>query len=601
MNINHLAELIKVQSKNRANEVVFRHRDDESNTWIPTTWSDFAKKVRSLAKALAAFGIKEQDRIATYTQNKPEGLITDFAAYENRAVVVPLYATSSVEQITYILNDSEAKILFVGEQFQYNNAYEAKPAIPSLEKIVIFDDSVVIKDNDKTSVYLKDFIKTGQDADNTAIIEKRIKEASIDDMANLIYTSGTTGEPKGVIINHSNFMFAFEAHEKRLDVIKGVDTSMCFLPMAHIFERTWSYFCLAMDIRVEINLRPQEVQQALRETTPSIMCAVPRFWEKVYTAVIDKKSRTKGVLGKLMDNALKVGREYNLGYRVKGKKAPAGLAMKYKFYDKLVLSKIRLVAGLSKAHFFPCAGAALSQNICEFMHSIGVQIYYGYGLTETTATVGFFKKVGMDFKTMGVPLEGVEVKIGENNEFLVKGANVMQGYYNKPKETAEAFTEDGWFRTGDAGYITSEGGLVFTERIKDLFKTVNGKYIAPQALETRLGESTFIEQIAVIGDQRKFVSALIVPAYDAVKEYAKEHNIKYTDMKDLLSKEGVKDLFNRQITELQSAFAAYEQVKKFTLLSIPFTMETGELTNSLKIRRSVLNEKYAAEIDKMYE
>ncbi len=600
MNITHLSKLAQEQGKKRADQIVFRHRDDESKKWIPTTWNEFSQKVRSLAKALAAFGIKEHDRVATYTQNKPEGLIADFAAYENRVVVVPLYATSSIEQVVYILNDSQSRILFVGEQFQYNNAYEAKKKSSTLEKIVIFDDTVILKPEDKDSVFLKDFIKTGQTPENEAIVEKRISESSFADMANLIYTSGTTGEPKGVILNHSNYRFAFEAHKKRLDIVED-DTSMCFLPLAHVFERTWTYFCFGQNIRVEINLRPQEVQQALKETTPSLLCAVPRFWEKVYTAIIDKQSRTKGVLRMLMDNAIETGRKYNLGYRVKGLKAPLGLSLKYKFYDKLVLSKIRFVAGLSRAHFFPCAGAALSQNICEFLHSIGIEIYYGYGLTETTATVGFFKKVGMDFKTMGVPLDGVTVKIGENNEFLVKGDNVMQGYYNKPEETAKAFTEDGWFRTGDAGYLTKEGGLVFTERIKDLFKTVNGKYIAPQALETRLGESTFIEQIAVIGDQRKYVTALIVPAYDVLKEFAKEHHIEYSDIKDLLKNQSIVDLFSRQIAELQSEFAAYEQVKKFTLLNNPFSMETGEMTNTLKIKRSVVNQKYADVIDSMYE
>ena len=449
---------------------------------------------------LAYFGLKEQQRIATYTQNKPEGLVVDFAAYSNRLVVVPLYATASIEQITYILNDSESQIIFVGEQFQYNNAYEAKKNVPSLQKIVIFDETVVLKSDDKSSMYLKDFMKIGQTPESETIVDKRINEAVKEDMATLIYTSGTTGEPKGVIQNHENFMFAFDAHDKKLDVVKG-DTSMCFLPMAHVFERTWTYFCLYNNIRVEINLRPQEVQQSLRETTPSLMCAVPRFWEKVYTAIMDKKAKSKGMVKWLMEGALKTGVDYNLGYRVKGKKAPALLALKYKIYDKLVLSKIRYVAGLSNAHFFPCAGAALSQNINEFLHSIGIEIYYGYGLTETTATVCFFDKTGMDFKTMGVPLEGVYVKIGENNEILVKGKNVMQGYYRKPEATKEAFTEDGWFRTGDAGYLTEEGAVVFTERIKDLFKTVNGKYIAPQALETRIGESIFIEQIAVIGDQ----------------------------------------------------------------------------------------------------
>ena len=393
--------------------------------------------------------------------------------------------------------------------------------------------------------------------------------------------------------------FQFIAHRKRLD-IKSTDASMCFLPLAHILERVWTYFCIYFDIRVEVNLHPKDVQQSLRETQPSIMCAVPRFWEKVYIAIMDKRSRSNPIVGGLMDKALKIGAKYNLEYRVKGKKAPAWLKLQYKLYDKAVLSKIREVAGLTNAHFFPCAGAALSQSINEFMHSIGIEIFYGYGLTETTATVCFFTKTHIDFKTMGIPLEGVSVKIGDENEILVKGANVMKGYYNKPEENEKAFTADGYFKTGDAGYITPEGGVVFIERIKDLFKTVNGKYIAPQALETRLSEDHFIEQIAVIGDQRKFVSALIIPNYEAVKEYAEAHKIKFKSMPELLEKKEIIEMFTERINKLQENFASFEQVKRFSLLPVPFTMENGELTNTLKIRRPVINKKYAEMIDAMY-
>ena len=274
--------------------------------------------------------------------------------------------------------------------------------------------------------------------------------------------------------------------------------------------------------------------------------------------------------------------------------------MQYKRLYKLVLSKRRKVAGLTNANFFPCAGAALSQNINEFLHSIGVNIIYGYGLTETTATVSCFENSGFDFTSMGTPMPEVEVKIGENNEILVRGESVMKGYYNKPEETAKAFTEDGFFRTGDAGGISPGGGIYMTEHIKDLFKTANGKYVAPQALETRIAEDRFIEQIAVIGDQRKFVSALIIPAYEPLKEYAAMKNIAYNDMGDLLSKAEIKELYEVNLKIVQSEFASYEQVKRFTLLSDPFTMESGELTNTLKIRRSIINERYKEQIDAMY-
>lgn len=578
--------------------VAFRHKDEATNTWVPTTWKDFSDKVMKVAKAMAAFGIKEHDCIATYTQNKPEGLIVDFAAYANRAVVTPLYATSSVSQVEYILCDSASQLIFVGEQFQYDNAFEALRNTPT-RKIIIFDPNVKLNPEDTDSIYLDDFMKSGQNEETEAQVRQRMDAATDSDLANLIYTSGTTGEPKGVMLNHSNFTFAIRIHRERLTLTEG-DSSMCFLPLAHIFERAWTYFCLSMNIRVEINLRPQEVQQSLKETHPSIMCAVPRFWEKVYTAIMDKRGRSGKMVQKMMDCAFKVGRKHNLEYIEKGKKAPLWLSLQYKFYDKVVLSKIKMVAGLTNANFFPCAGAALSRNINEFMHSIGVNIVYGYGLTETTATVCCFEKTNFDFATMGTVMPGVMVKIGENNEILVKGEGVMKGYYNKPEETAKVFTEEGYFRTGDAGGMTMEDCVFMTERIKDLFKTSNGKYIAPQALETRIGEDPYIEQIAVIGDQRKYVTALIVPTYDALKELAAQKKIAYGNMAELVRNPQIVEFMTGRINEMQKNFAAFEKVKKFTILPEPFSMENGELTNTLKLRRMIVNQRYKDIIDAMY-
>lgn len=599
MIITHLSKLVHEQAAVVAEQIAYRHRDIKTKSWIPTSWKDFSKKVMTAAKAMAAFGVKEHECVATFTQNKPEGLIVDFAAYANRGVVVPLYATSSEQQVEYILKDSASKIIFAGEQYQYEVAFKALRNLTEAPKLVVFDKGVKFFEEDTTTVYLDDFMKTGESDEHLSLVQSRMNAAQESDLANLIYTSGTTGEPKGVMIAHDNFLFAFRAHAERLPV-SDKDSSMCFLPMAHIFERTWTYFCFTQNMLVNINPNPTEVQQALRETEPTIMCAVPRFWEKVYAAVMDKKARSKGAVKALMNKGLQVGRQYNLGYRVKGKTAPLWLQLQYKFYDKMVLSKIRKVAGLTNGNFFPCAGAALSQNINEFMHSIGVKIYYGYGLTETTATVCCFEDVNFDFATMGTCIPGVEAKIGENNEILVKGGNVMKGYYNKPEETAKAFTEDGWFRTGDAGAMTAEGGLQLTERLKDLFKTANGKYIAPQALETCLSEDLYVEQVAIIGDKRKYVTALIIPSYDALKAYAADNQIAYKTTEELLANQHINEMLFGRLKELQKNFASYEQIKKFTLLPAPFTMDKGELTNTLKIRRAVINERYKDQIEAMY-
>ncbi|MDO5570892.1 MAG: long-chain fatty acid--CoA ligase [Bacteroidales bacterium] len=600
MIITHFSKLVHAQAQQVGDQIAFRHRDYATESWIPTTWKSFSEKVMKAAKALVSFGVKEQDRIATFTQNMPQGLITDFAAYANRLIVVPLYATSSTNQVEYILNDSQAKLIFVGEQYQYDHAYEAVKNASSVKKIVVFDKDVQIHPEDKETITFEQFLELGQTQDNENLVRQRMDQATEEDLANLIYTSGTTGEPKGVMIAHSNLMNAVRIHKERL-ILGENESSVCFLPMAHIFERAWTYFCLSMNIRVEINLRPVDVQKSLRETQPTLMCAVPRFWEKVYAAILDKRGRSSAIIQKLMDRAFAVGRKRNINYKDKGKKAPFLLEMEYKLMDKLVLSKIRYVAGLTNGNFFPCAGAALSQNILEFLHAVGINVIFGYGLTETTATVCCFPNVDPDFATMGTTLPGIQVKIGENNEILVKGAGVMKGYFNKPKETAEAFTEDGWFKTGDAGRITPQGGIILTERIKDLYKTANGKYIAPQALETCLAVDMFIEQIAVIGDKRKFVSALIVPDYNLVKEYAQKNGIQFDSIEQLLKNEQIIAMFNDRIQALQKDFASYEQVKHFVLLSKPFSMERNELTNTLKLKRQVINANYSEEIESMYK
>ena len=599
MVITYLSKLVRGQAAAMPDHVAFRHRDDATQTWIPTTWAQFSAKVEKAARALAVLGMAVHDKIATCTQNKPEGLIVDFAAYQNRLAVVPLYATSSSAQIEYILKDSGARILFVGEQYQYDHAYEVVKSLDSVIKLIIFDPNVTLCSDDKTSIYFDNFLQLGEDMRFKEIVDERVESSDGSDLTNLIYTSGTTGEPKGVMLDNDNFMVTFRAHKDMFDMTEQ-DSSMCFLPMAHIFERAWSYFCLSMGTPILVNLRPIDVQKSLRETEPTIMCAVPRFWEKVYQAVLDKRSRSRGLVAYLMDKAIETGKEYNLNYRVKRRKAPWGLALRYKLYDKLVLSKIRLVAGLKNARILPCSGAALSTNINQFLHAIGIPINYGYGMTETCATICCTGGSGFSFGNLGFFIPGVLVKIGEQDEILVKGGGVMRGYYNKPKETAEVFTADGWFKTGDAGRILPNGCLTMTDRLKDLYKTANGKYIAPQAIEGRLGENPYIEQVATIGDQRKFVSALVVPAFTALEDYANEQGIVYADRAALVKNPQIIQFMEQQIQSMQTEFASYEQVKRFTLMSESFSADKGELTATLKLRRRPIYANYSALIDAMY-
>lgn len=599
MAYHHLSVLIHSQAEKYGEKIALKYRDYETTQWIPVTWNEFSATVRQAARAMAALGIREQENMGVFSQNKPECLYTDFAAFANRAVTIPLYATSSPAQAQYIISDAQIRYLFVGEQFQYDAAFRVFGLCQSLQQLIIFDRKVQKDPRDFTSIYYDEFLALGNDAGLNAVVEERMERASDTDLANILYTSGTTGEPKGVMLHHSNYREAFRIHDLRFPFLGEHDVSMNFLPLTHIFEKAWTYFCLHRGVQVCVNLRPQDIQTTIKEIRPTAMCSVPRFWEKVYAGVQERIAQETGLRKRLMLDALKVGRAHNIDYVRLGKTPPVMLRMKYKFYEKTVYALLKKTIGIENGHFFPTAGAAVSDEICEFVHSVGINMVVGYGLTESTATVSCFEGKGFEIGSVGTVMPDLEVKIGENNEILLRGKTITAGYYKKPDATAVAIDADGWFHTGDAGYLKGNH-LYLTERIKDLFKTSNGKYISPQALETRLGIDRYIDQIAIIADQRKFVSALVVPVYPLVEAYAREKGIAYNTLDELLQHPKIQALFRARIDTLQQAFAHYEQVKHFTLLPKPFSMERGELTNTLKLRRSVVAKNYKEVIDKMY-
>lgn len=600
MSNSYLSTLICRQAKKYGDRIALKYRNYETESWIPVSWNQFAAKVKNVSNALIALGTEVQENVGIFSQNMPECLYTDFGAFGSRVVTIPLYATSSEAQVHYILEDAGIRFLFVGEQYQYDVAYRVQNLCKSLKQIIIFDPKVKRSAADKNSIYFSDFLKLGEDGKYQEEVDKRTSESGNGDLANILYTSGTTGESKGVMLHHSCYEAAFAAHDQRLKTLTEADVVMNFLPFTHIFERAWSYYCINKGCTLCVNLRPQDIQKTIKEIRPTAMCSVPRFWEKVYAGVQAKINETTGLKRGLMLDALKVGKEHNITYLMNGKTPPPLLHMKYKFYEKTIYSLLQKTLGIENGNFFPTAGAAIPLAVEEFVHSVGINMIAGYGLTETTATVSCCWLDSFRIGSVGRVMPGLEIKIGENNEILLRGETVTKGYYKKEAMTRQVLTEDGWFHTGDAGYL-KDGFLYLTERIKDLFKTSNGKYIAPQAIETKLVVDRYIDQISIIADQRKFVSALIVPEYEQVKKYAEAHHIAYTDMKDLLQKQEIIDLFRLRIDTLQQEFAHYEQVKRFTLLPEPFSMERGELTNTLKIKRPVLMKNYAAEIEKMYE
>ena len=592
--------MVHRQAEKYGDKVALKYRDYETSQWIPITWNKFSQTVRQAANALVALGVEEQRNIGIFSQNKPECLFTDFAAFANRLVTIPLYATSSSAQAQYIINDAQIRFLFVGEQFQYDAAFSAFGFCHSLQKLIIFDRNVVLDPRDKTSIYYDEFLALGKDLPHNNVVEERTARASDEDLANILYTSGTTGEPKGVMLHHFNYREAIRIHDIRLTAMTDKDVSMNFLPLTHVFEKAWTYLCIHRGVQVCINLRPADIQTTIKEIRPTLMCSVPRFWEKVYAGVQEKIAQETGLRKAMMLDAIKVGKMHNIDYLRVGKTPPLLLHLKYKFYEKTIYALLKKTIGIENGNFFPTAGAAVPDEICEFVHSVGINMIAGDGLTESTATVSCFPDKGYEIGSVGTLMPDVEVKIGENNEILLRGKTITTGYYRKPEATADAIDKDGWFHTGDAGHL-KDGHLYLTERIKDLFKTSNGKYVSPQALETKLAIDRYIDQIAVIADQRKFVSALIVPVYGFVKDYAKEKGLEYKDMADLLQHPKVQALFRARIDTLQQQFAHYEQVKRFTLLPEPFSMERGELTNTLKLKRSVVATNYKELIDKMYE
>lgn len=596
----HFAELIHRQAEKYGNRTALKHRDNATGKWLKISWREFSDKVMLTAKAMAEFGIKVQENIGVYSQNMPQCLYTDFGAYGNRVVSIPMYATNSPGQIEYIINDAKIRTLFVGEQLQYNNAFKVQKDSKYLERLVVFDSAVKMNPEDKTSIYFDDFLRLGDNAHAESTVKIRMTEAVPEDLATIIYTSGTTGESKGVMLPHSCYLEAMRIHDVRLPMVTDKDLAMSFLPMTHIFEKAWCYYCLHKGVTIAINQDPKMIQKTLPEVHPTLMCNVPRFWEKVYAGVHEKINSASPAMKKIFLDAIETGRRYNLEYKNKGIPAPCSLKLKFQFYNKTVFTLLKKVLGIERGRFFPVAGAPLSDTINEFLQSVNIPIVYGYGLSETTATVCFYPEIGFQFGSIGEVMPGVQVRIDPaNNEILVKGKTVMSGYYNKPEETRKAFTEDGFFRTGDAGRL--EGNtLFFTERIKDLYKTSNGKYIAPQAIEMVISGDNYIEQIAVIGDQRKFVSALIVPAYPLLEKYAGEKGISFESREELVKNKDIIRFIEARVEEHQKNLASYEKIKRFTLLPEPFMMGC-ELTDTLKLRRPVVLQKYATEIEAMYE
>lgn len=592
--MNVLSNIIPEQAKRYGDRLAMSLYGMEGDLEATYSYNQLNQAVNELACAMETLDIHPGDVCMIYSNNRPEIVITDFACYHNRAIPVAVYATMSQEQLQYIAQDCLPKIVFVGDAEQEQKVRNILPDCPSIKHVVTFYPG--------SNMTFEHLLQLGSHASELcrAEVEKRRLYASPSDTATLIYTSGTTGEPKGVDLPHSCFNAVVRIHHERLTMLSDRDTSLCFLPLCHIFEKAWTYFCISQGMSVSVNENAKIIADVIKKVRPTCMCSVPRFWEKAYAGIQEKIGQMGFAKRMMVRMALSIGHARNLKYARMGKKAPWPLEKLYRLFDRQLFEPVRRIIGIDKGNIFPTAGAPISPNIVEFFHEMGVDVLVGYGLSETTATVTCFPNVGYVIGSVGTVMPDLQVRIGLQGEIEVKGPTVMRCYYNKPRETQEAFTKDGWLRTGDAGYFDEEGALVLTERLKDLFKTSNGKYIAPQAIESRLGEDKYIEQVAVVGESRKYVTAIIIPAFGALKEYAMQKHIAYKNLEDLIRNSEIVKMMAARIEKLQKGLPSFEQIKKFTMLPKAFTIESGELTNTLKIRRPVINAHYAKEIEQMY-
>ncbi|WP_345889261.1 long-chain fatty acid--CoA ligase [Shewanella algae] len=588
-----ITHLLRQQLKARAEHIALEGFEMAA-PWDKVSWNEFNRISAAIAGTLIANGFEVQDRAVILSHNCPQWTCVDVGVIRARGVVVPVYPTSTLEQAAYIINDAGAKLLFVDNKAQYELACELESLCPTLNCVVVFDKQVTLKQPHHQ--HLDTLLEQTVPEEARTELASREQSATLDDLLTLIYTSGTTGDPKGVMLDQRNFASAMRQHQQKIP-FSSDQVSLVFLPLSHVYERGWSFYVLSRGGRNVYLADTQRVKEAIAAVRPHTLCVVPRFLEKVYSAVQDKVARAGNGRRKLFAWALSVG-ERQFEVMQSRAKPSAWLSLQWRLADKLVYGKLRAALG-GRLQLMPCGGAALDAKVSAFFAAINLPVLCGYGMTETTATVTCNTLDNRVTGSNGRCMPEVEVRLGAENEILVRGDTVMRGYFNRPEDTAEAF-EDGWLRTGDAGYLDEQGNLFITDRIKELMKTSNGKYIAPQRVEGKVGCCPFIEQVAVVADARNYVTALIVPAFEALEAWAKQKGLSYESPLELIRHSHVVEHFEERLKHLQQELAGFEQIKKFTLLPEAFSMEAGLITPTLKLRRKMIYHKYSREINAMY-
>lgn len=584
--------------KKYGDKEALRAKNKEGN-YYSQTYNEFNAKVTSFSLTLIYHGIKKGDRVAVLSEDCPEWVISDLAIISDSAINVPIYPTLKPEQIRYILNDCQAKIIIVSSMIQAEKILEIEKDLPALTHMIVIDDISIKSENKLKIMSFKDALEFSKKIDKEIVEERqrRFENIQEEDVISIVYTSGTTGEPKGVMLMNKNFA-SNAITVSGLVNLSPFDVELAFLPLSHVLERVCYYAMIFSGSVIVYADSLEKVPQNMVEVKPTVLISVPRLFEKIHTRIMTTIEKSSSLKKKLFNWGLNISEQcYELEKQKSTK--PLGLVLKHKIADKLIFSKIRAKTG-GNLRLVVSGGAPLKKEVAEFLNLVGIKICEGYGLTETSPVICVNRPDAIKFGTVGPPIPDVEIKIAEDGEILCKGPNVMKGYYNKPEATAEVLDKDGWLYTGDIGYLDKDGYLVITDRKKEIIVLSTGKNVAPQAIENKLKESKYIEQALAIGDKRSFITALVALNAEAIKEYASKIEIQCNDYNELCKNEKIHNFILSQVTELCKNFSPYEQIKKITILSNEFTQEDDELTPTLKYKRRNIHKRYNDLIKAMY-